>query len=214
MSSGQRRSEYVASVAIHLPFRVSHPEQMDAPNTQAMTEIPRLTYSVTEAVAATGMSRATVNRKIASGELKSVKIRRRRLIPAVELRRFCGDTAPEAPPQVLAGGFPVPQVTQSHLMLADLRREDGRALVSKLLGEGELTRLRARREPFLAALVSADGGFRSISSIAAAEQLEGFLNRARELNLPASSRVYYAIEPSLAARLITNAALASGGGRA
>jgi excisionase family DNA binding protein len=187
---------------------------MDAPNTQAMTEIPRLAYSVTEAVAATGMSRATVNRKIASGELKSVKISRRRLIPAAELRRLCGDAAPEAPPQILAGGFPVPQVVKSHLMLADIRREDGRALVSELLGESELTRVLARREPFLAAMVSADGGFRSISSIVDAEHLEGFLNRARDLNLPASSRVYYAIEPQLAARLINNAALASGAGRA
>jgi excisionase family DNA binding protein len=63
---------------------------MDAHNTHGITDIPRLSYSLTEAAAATGISLATLHRKIASGELKGVKVGRRRVIPADELRRLCG----------------------------------------------------------------------------------------------------------------------------
>ena len=50
----------------------------------------RLSYSPTEAAWATGLSLPTINRKIARGELRSVKVGRRRLIPAQELERLCG----------------------------------------------------------------------------------------------------------------------------
>ena len=49
----------------------------------------RFGYSPTEAAVATGLSLSTVNRKLAAGELKSVKVGRRRVIPTAELERLC-----------------------------------------------------------------------------------------------------------------------------
>ena len=60
--------------------------------------IQRISYSPTEAACATGLSLPTINRKIARGELRSVKVGRRRLIPAQELERLCGvQTTPAEP---------------------------------------------------------------------------------------------------------------------
>lgn len=51
--------------------------------------IPRLTYSVDEAAAAAGISRATVYRLIGSRQLRTVKLGDRRLVPRDELMRLC-----------------------------------------------------------------------------------------------------------------------------
>jgi len=48
----------------------------------------KLGYSVEEAGPILGVVRTTVFEKIATGELESVKIGRRRIIPADALRRF------------------------------------------------------------------------------------------------------------------------------
>jgi hypothetical protein len=44
--------------------------------------VPRLGYSFAELEVATGLSRATLYRLLASGELVTVKVRGRRLVPA------------------------------------------------------------------------------------------------------------------------------------
>jgi excisionase family DNA binding protein len=48
----------------------------------------RLTFSVTEAANAMGVSTATIYRLLSSGELKFVRIGDRRMIPAPELHRL------------------------------------------------------------------------------------------------------------------------------
>jgi excisionase family DNA binding protein len=57
--------------------------------TQLPSLPPRLTYSLVEAALVTGLSLSTINRRLASGEIKSVKVGRRRLVPTDELRRLC-----------------------------------------------------------------------------------------------------------------------------
>lgn len=52
--------------------------------------IPRLAYSLSETELATGLSRSTLYRLMARGELGTVKRGKRRLIPTEELRRLCG----------------------------------------------------------------------------------------------------------------------------
>lgn len=51
--------------------------------------LPRLAYSLTEAELATGLSRSTLYRLMARGELGTVKRGKRRLIPTDELARLC-----------------------------------------------------------------------------------------------------------------------------
>ena len=51
--------------------------------------VHRFGYSPTEAAVATGLSLSTVNRKLATGELKSVKVGRRRVISPEALERLC-----------------------------------------------------------------------------------------------------------------------------
>jgi excisionase family DNA binding protein len=63
-------------------------------DTQAVV-IPRVAYSLSEAELATGLSRSTLYRLMARGELGTVKRGKRRLIPTQELQRLC---QPEAAP--------------------------------------------------------------------------------------------------------------------
>ncbi|AEG50766.1 DNA binding domain protein, excisionase family [Sphingobium chlorophenolicum L-1] len=53
----------------------------------------RLAFSLNEASEATGLSRSHLTRVIAAGELRSMKVGRRRLIPASEMRRLVGEDA-------------------------------------------------------------------------------------------------------------------------
>jgi hypothetical protein len=50
---------------------------------------PRLAYSIAEAEVMTGLSRATLYRRIAVGELKTVLRGGRRLVPSIELQKLC-----------------------------------------------------------------------------------------------------------------------------
>jgi excisionase family DNA binding protein len=51
--------------------------------------IPRLAYSIAESEALSGLSRSSLYRLIAAGELKTVQRGRRRLVPSAELERLC-----------------------------------------------------------------------------------------------------------------------------
>lgn len=53
-------------------------------------DFPRLTYSIAESEVLTGLSRATLYRRIAAGELRTVQSGRRRLVPVCELERMVG----------------------------------------------------------------------------------------------------------------------------
>jgi len=52
--------------------------------------IPKIAFNLGEAEYSLGVSKRTLNRLIASGEIKSVLVRGCRLIPASELERLCG----------------------------------------------------------------------------------------------------------------------------
>jgi len=52
--------------------------------------VHRFGYSPTETAVAIGVSLSTVNRKLATGELKSIKIGRRRVVPRDELEKLLG----------------------------------------------------------------------------------------------------------------------------
>lgn len=52
--------------------------------------VEKLAYSVDEAVKASGLGRTTIFECIRSGQLVSVKVGRRRVIPADALRRLVG----------------------------------------------------------------------------------------------------------------------------
>lgn len=54
------------------------------------TQVPRITFSVNEAAHACGISRRAVYSLMARGELRSVKLGGRRLIPVADLERLCG----------------------------------------------------------------------------------------------------------------------------
>jgi excisionase family DNA binding protein len=54
-------------------------------------EFPRLTYSIAESEVLTGLSRATLYRRIAAGDLRTVQSGRRRLVPVSELTRILSD---------------------------------------------------------------------------------------------------------------------------
>ena len=56
-------------------------------NTQSNT-IPRTAYSLDEAARSLGLSRRTLYELMAAGTLASVKLGRRRLVPAAELDRI------------------------------------------------------------------------------------------------------------------------------
>jgi excisionase family DNA binding protein len=67
--------------------------------TQIIT-FPRLTYSLAEIEVLVGLSRSTLHRMVARGQLDTVKRGRRRLVPADQVERLCGmadsDHTPEA----------------------------------------------------------------------------------------------------------------------
>lgn len=52
--------------------------------------IPRIAYSLAEVEALSGLSRSTLYRLMARGELETVKRGRRRLVPAKQLERLGG----------------------------------------------------------------------------------------------------------------------------
>ena len=52
--------------------------------------IPRLGYSLAEVEIATGLSRASLYRLIARGELETIKRGRRRLVPVAQLEKLGG----------------------------------------------------------------------------------------------------------------------------
>lgn len=56
-------------------------------NTQAVS-IPKLGWSFAEFEAASGLSRSTLYRMLAGGQLHTVKIRGRRIIPAWQAERL------------------------------------------------------------------------------------------------------------------------------
>lgn len=56
-------------------------------------QLPRLAYSLVEVALMTGLSLSTVNRRLASGEIRSVKLGRRRLVPMSELERIVDPSA-------------------------------------------------------------------------------------------------------------------------
>lgn len=52
--------------------------------------IPRIAYSFDEAARATGLSRRSLERAVARGELRRVKVGKRSVIPAIDLAALCG----------------------------------------------------------------------------------------------------------------------------
>jgi excisionase family DNA binding protein len=57
--------------------------------TQTIT-FPRLGYSLAELEVLIGLSRSTLHRMVARGDLETVKHGRRRLVPADQVQRLCG----------------------------------------------------------------------------------------------------------------------------
>lgn len=57
---------------------------------QNVAPIQRLAYGLDECEVATSVSKSTFRRLINSGQLQTVKIGGRRLVPAAELERLCG----------------------------------------------------------------------------------------------------------------------------
>jgi excisionase family DNA binding protein len=53
-------------------------------------KFPRLGYSFAELEVLIGLSRSTLHRMVARGELETVKHGRRRLVPAQQVERLCG----------------------------------------------------------------------------------------------------------------------------
>jgi excisionase family DNA binding protein len=62
---------------------------METQTTQS-TPLPRMSYSLAEIEAMCGLSRSSLYRLIAAGELRTVKRGSRRLVPSAELKRLCG----------------------------------------------------------------------------------------------------------------------------
>ena len=54
-------------------------------------------YSLPETAVLTGLSLSTIQRRLATGEIKSVKMGRRRLVPRGELERLCNTDPSRAP---------------------------------------------------------------------------------------------------------------------
>jgi excisionase family DNA binding protein len=57
--------------------------------------VPKLGWSLAELEVATGLSRATLYRMLAAGQLESVKVRGRRLVPAWQAQKLL-DSRPAA----------------------------------------------------------------------------------------------------------------------
>lgn len=58
--------------------------------------LERLAYGPDDAATVTGLGRTTIYEMLASGELRSVKVGRRRLIPASALRALVGEAGDDA----------------------------------------------------------------------------------------------------------------------
>jgi excisionase family DNA binding protein len=59
-------------------------------DTQQLPALPeRLAFSLIEVAVVTTLSLSTINRRVASGEIKSLKVGRRRLVPKAELEKLC-----------------------------------------------------------------------------------------------------------------------------
>jgi excisionase family DNA binding protein len=187
---------------------------MDSQDTLEAPALPsRPGYSVAEAELMSGFSRATLYRLMERGELAFVKVGERRLIPADELKRMT-DAKPAPEVQHPRDQFSTPLVTNAHLILVDIRRSDGRQLLVKLLGWGELGRVLARTEPYVAAMQGNGGASRSIIGLPDEEQLSGFLSRVLVLgNFP--QRISYGLAPELTQKLTERAGHGgAAGGRA
>jgi excisionase family DNA binding protein len=63
---------------------------MEAQTVPIALPVPRLAYSIAESEALSGLSRSSLYRLIAAGQLKTVQRGRRRLVPRDELERLCG----------------------------------------------------------------------------------------------------------------------------
>ena len=66
---------------------------MEVQHVSSLQLPPRLAYSLIETALVTGLSLSTINRRLASGDIKSVKVGRRRLVPVSELQRMVGNNA-------------------------------------------------------------------------------------------------------------------------
>jgi excisionase family DNA binding protein len=64
--------------------------RMEAQTVSIQPAIPRLAYSIAESEALSGLSRSSLYRLIAAGQLKTIQRGRRRLVPIAELERLCG----------------------------------------------------------------------------------------------------------------------------
>lgn len=54
----------------------------------------RTAYSIAEAAAMTGVCRDVIYKEIANGRLRALKLGRRSIVPAAELRRFLSELPP------------------------------------------------------------------------------------------------------------------------
>jgi excisionase family DNA binding protein len=63
---------------------------MRQPVPMQANNVTRLAYSFDEASAATGLSRRTLERAVARGDLRRKKVGSRSIIPASDLAAFCG----------------------------------------------------------------------------------------------------------------------------
>jgi excisionase family DNA binding protein len=63
-----------------------NPAAVFAPN----IPLARFAYSLAESEALSGLSRSSLYRLIAAGELRTIKRGMRRLVPSTELERLCG----------------------------------------------------------------------------------------------------------------------------
>lgn len=57
--------------------------------------IPRTALSPAEAAASVGLCERTLSDLLVTGEIRSIKVGRRRLVPVAELRRWLSDRAAE-----------------------------------------------------------------------------------------------------------------------
>jgi excisionase family DNA binding protein len=67
--------------------------------TQATNPLHKLAYGVIEAAHIAGFGRSTLYAAMASGRIRGVKLGRRTLVPADELRRFIEGLPPARPAQ-------------------------------------------------------------------------------------------------------------------
>lgn len=74
----------------HIPNRA---ERRAAASANPPTTVEKLAYTLSEASHALSLSRSSLYRMFAAGELKALKIRGRTLVPASEIERLIGGEA-------------------------------------------------------------------------------------------------------------------------